>query len=252
MSDELDFAGKVALVTGASRGIGAAIVSALGQRGARCIVNYVSDPDGRNEADARTVAAALPDAQIVQADVGDASQVMQMAEFVRGSFGGLDILVNNAGILRERTIRKMTSDDWDLPLRINLTGTFNCIHGLLDLIRPDGRIVNVSSVSGNLGFFGHAGYATSKAGILALTRVAARELAKSRITVNAIAPGFIQTEMTRGMPPQTVDRITEQIPLGRWGSSEDVVGAVLFLCSPLARYITGQTIHVNGGYYMGG
>jgi 3-oxoacyl-[acyl-carrier protein] reductase len=252
MSDELDFSGKVALVTGASRGIGAGIITALGQRGARCIVNYVSDPDGRNEADARAVAAALADARIVQADVGSVSEVAALAQFVRDSFGGLDILVNNAGILRERTLKKMTGDDWELPLRINLTGTFNCIRSLLELIRPDGRIVNISSVSGSVGLFGHAGYATSKAGIVALTKVAARELARNRITVNAVAPGFIQTEMTRSMPQAAVQKITEQIPLGCWGNVQDVVGVVLFLCSPLARYITGQTIHVNGGYYMGG
>jgi 3-oxoacyl-[acyl-carrier protein] reductase len=251
MSNELDFSGKVALVTGGSRGIGAGIVAALGTRGASCVINYVSDPDGRNEADAQRVARSLPAAKIVGADVGDASQVSAMAEFVRREFGGLDILVNNAGILRERSMKKMTPEDWDLTLRINLTGTFNCIQKLSELVRRDGRIVNISSVSGNLGFFGHAGYATSKAGIVALTKVAARELARNRITVNAITPGFIQTEMTSYMSEEAVKKTTEQVPLGRWGTIEDVVGAALFLCSPLSQYITGQTLHVNGGFYMG-
>jgi len=181
MKDAFDFSGKVALVTGSSRGIGASIITAFGQLGARCAVNYVADAEGRNKADAERVAAAFPDARVFQCNVGNPVQVGATMEQVKSVFGGLDILVNNAGILLDRTIKKMTLDEWEAVLRVNLTGAFNCIQQAIPILRPGGRIVNISSVSGQLGFFGQANYSASKAGLMALTKVAARELARQTL-----------------------------------------------------------------------
>lgn len=250
MNGAIDLTGKVALVTGSSRGIGAGIIRALGECGAVCIVSYVADTAGKNEAGAKQVAAEIDSPHLVQCDVGNASEVAAMLRFVQERLGGLDILVNNAGILRDRTIKKMTADDWDDVLRINLTGTFHCIQQAATILRPGGRIVNLSSVSGQLGFFGQANYSASKAGVIALTKTAARELARQQITVNAVAPGFIDTDMTRTMPADVTQKFIEQIPLARIGTVDDVVNAVRFLCSPASQYITGQVLHVNGGFYM--
>ena len=251
MSNWLDFTGKVALVTGSSRGIGAGMVQALNQFGARCIVNYVDGLQGRNKSDSQNVAATLKDPLIVECDVGNLGSVTAMMDQVRQQAGGLDILINNAGIIRDRTIKKMTESEWDDVLRVNLTGTYHCIQQAIPLLRNGGRIVNLSSITGQLGLFGQANYASTKAGIMALTRVAARELAKQQITVNAIAPGVIDTDMTRSMGPEIVKRLADQVPLGRVGRVEDVVDAALFLCSEHAQYITGQVLHVSGGFYMG-
>lgn len=250
VSDDYDFSDKVALVTGSSRGIGAGTIAAFGQRGARCVVTYVADGSGKNEADAKRVAAGIPGAIVLQCDVSKPDDVAAMMKAVQEQFGGLDILVNNAGILIDRTIKKMTLDEWDKVLRVNLHGTFHCIQAAIPLLRGGGRVVSLSSLTGQVGFFGQANYASSKAGIMALTKVAARELARNQITVNAIAPGFINTEMSRGMPEDVTRQFLEKIPVGRFGEVEDVVAAILFLCSPAARYITGQVLHVNGGFYM--
>jgi 3-oxoacyl-[acyl-carrier protein] reductase len=250
MDNAFDLSGKVALVTGGSRGIGAGIVRALAARGARCAINYVDDPGGRNRADAQALAAGLNDPVLLQCDVGDAGQVAAMMEQVRESLGGLDILVNNAGILRDRTLKKINQSDWDDVLRINLSGVFSCIKSAALLLRTGGRIVNIASVSAYLGVFGQANYASAKAGVIALTKVAARELARQGITVNAVAPGVIDTDMTRALSPEALQRLLEQVPLGRFGSIEDVVNAVMFLCSPASGYVTGQVIHVNGGMFM--
>src|SRR5205809_8035475 len=250
MKDALDFRGKVALVTGSSRGIGAGIITALGQLGGRCLVNYLADPEGRNRQDAERVAATLPDARVIPCDVGKPEQVNAMMEQVKKEFGGLDILVNNAGVLQDRTIKKMRLEEWELVLRVNLTGAFNCIQQAAPILRPGGRIVNISSVSGQLGFFGQANYSASKAGLMALTKVAARELAKQQITVNAIAPGFIDTEMSQNMPEDVAKQFLAQVPLGRSGRADDGVFPVLFLCSRYAEYLTGQVIHVSGGFFM--
>ena len=245
-----DFTGKVALVTGSSRGIGAGIVRALDEKGARCVVNYFVDPMGRNRAAAEAVAASIRNAPLVECDVSDPAQVQVMMSRIESECGGLDILVNNAGILRDRTIKKMSEDEWESVLRVNLTGAFHCIRHALPILRPGGRIVNLASVSGQLGMFGQANYAASKAGLIALTKVAARELARKQITVNAVAPGFIQTEMTRDLPEDVVGQALAALPVGHFGEIADVVNAALFLCSADAGYITGQVLNVNGGYLM--
>jgi 3-oxoacyl-[acyl-carrier protein] reductase len=250
MSEPFDFTGKVALVTGSSRGIGAGIITALGKRGAKCIVNYFEEGQGRNKSDAERVAAEIKDARLIQCDVSNFDEVASMAANIQKDFGGLDILVNNAGLLRDKTMKKMTPEEFESVMRVNLFGPFYTIQRLLELMRPEGRILNMASVAALAGFFGQANYAASKAGLIALTKVAARELARQKITVNAIAPGFIDTEMTRGMPEDVTKKFVEQIPLGRFGTVDDIVGAALWLCSPLARYVTGQVIHVNGGFYM--
>jgi 3-oxoacyl-[acyl-carrier protein] reductase len=245
-------AGKTALVTGSSRGIGAATARALAAYGARCVVNYVADDASRNKAEAESVARDCPNSLIIECDVSNADQVRAMTARIQSELGGLDVLVNNAGIIRDRSIKKMSADEWESVLRVNLTGTFNCIQQVQPVIRTGGRIVNLASVAGVLGFFGQANYASSKAAVIALTKVAAREMARQQVTVNAVAPGFIDTEMTKTMPPDVTQKFLEQVPLGRMGTVDDIAGAIVFLCSPLASYITGQVLHVNGGFHMAG
>jgi 3-oxoacyl-[acyl-carrier protein] reductase len=250
MSEPFDFAGKVVLVTGSSRGIGAGLINAFARAGARCVVNYVADAAGRNKADAEAVAAGTKDALVIECDVASDSSVAAMMKQVADKLGGLDILVNNAGILRDKTLKKMSIDDWNAVIAVNLTGPANCLRHATPILRPGGRIVNISSLSGFAGMFGQANYAATKAGVVALTKVAARELAKEQITVNAIAPGVIETEIIAGVPEEMKKKYLEQIPLGRFGQVDDIVDAALFLCSPMAKYITGQVIHVNGGMLM--
>ena len=246
----IDFSGKVVLVTGSSRGIGAGMIRAFAKLGAKCIVNYVRDADGRNESDADKLASEIGAELLLECNVADFARVGEMMKDVADKFGGLDILVNNAGILRDKTIKKMGREDFDAVVQVNLGGAFNTIHHANSVLRNGGRIVNISSVAGIMGFFGQANYASSKAGIIALTKVAARELARQQINVNAIAPGFVETEIIKDMPADVTNKFIEQIPLGRLGNVGDVVNATLFLCSPLADYITGQVINVNGGFYM--
>jgi 3-oxoacyl-[acyl-carrier protein] reductase len=242
---------KLALVTGSSRGIGAATATALTKAGARCLINFAPDPQDQNRADAERLASALPGGRTVQCDVSDPTQVAAMMDMVRRDFGALDILVNNAGILRDRSLKKMTQDDWNTVLGVNLTGTFNCIRQATPLLRPGGRIVNIASLSGCVAFFGQAAYAASKAGVMALTRAAAIELARQQITANAVAPGVVaDTEMSRAIPEEARQALLAQVPLQRFATPADIAATVLFLCSPAAAYITGQVIHVNGGTYM--
>jgi 3-oxoacyl-[acyl-carrier protein] reductase len=251
MSDPFDFTGKVALVTGSSRGIGAGMASALAQRGARCVINYVADPEGRNLADAESVAGGLPDACVLPCDVGDSGQVAAMMAEIEQKFGGFDILVNNAGILRDRTLGKMTEDDWRAVLRVNLDGAFHCIQKASPILRAGGRIVNVSSVSGWIGLFGQANYAASKAGLIGLARSIARELGSRSITANVIAPGFISTDMTAQLSEARRDQILANVPLGRYGVVDEVAATAVFLASDAAAYISGVVLPVDGGLGMG-
>jgi 3-oxoacyl-[acyl-carrier protein] reductase len=251
MSDPLDFTSKVVLVTGSSRGLGAEMVKAFGQRGAQSVVNYLPDPQGQNKADAMKVADALVDALVIDCDVTQPQQVEAMMKQIQEQRGGLDILVNNSGVINDRTIRKLTLDDFENVLRVNLIGAFNVTQKAAAILRGGGRVINMSSVSGQMGLFGQANYSSSKAGIIALTKVSAREFARQKITVNAIAPGFIDVGMSKGMPEEVAQNFIKQIPLGRLGETHEIVDAALFLASPMASYITGHVLNVNGGFYMG-
>jgi 3-oxoacyl-[acyl-carrier protein] reductase len=251
MNDPLDFSGKIVLVTGSSRGIGAEMIEAFGKHGAKCVVNYVVDPVGQNKADAETVAKKLTDPLVIECDVTKPDQVEAMMKQIQDRHSGLDILINNSGIIRDRTIKKMSMEEFESVVRVNLTGTFNVTQKAAAVLREDGRIINMSSVSGEMGLFGQANYSSSKAAIIALTKVSAREFARQNVTVNAIAPGFIDVGMSKDMPDEVTENFKKQIPLGRLGDVNEIVNAALFLASPMASYITGHVLNVNGGFYMG-
>src|SRR3954471_3254948 len=251
MNDPLDFSDKVVLVTGSSRGIGAEMIKAFDQRNARCVINYVTDPSGQNKADSEGVAKSIKDPLVVECDVTKPDQAEAMMKQIQERHGGLDILVNNSGIIRDRTMKKMSLEEFESIIRVNLTGTFNVTQKAMAILRENGRVINLSSVSGQMGLFGQANYSSSKAAIIALTKVSARELARQNISVNAIAPGFIDVGMSKGMPDEVTASFTKQIPLGRLGDVSEVVNAALFLASPMASYITGHVLNVNGGFYMG-
>jgi 3-oxoacyl-[acyl-carrier protein] reductase len=249
MSD-LDFTGKVVLVTGSSRGIGAEMVKAFDKRGARCVVNYVADAQGQNKSDATNVANELNEPLLVECNVTRPEQVETMMKQIQDRHGGLDVLVNNSGIISDRTIKKMSIEEFESIIRVNLIGTFVVTQKAGPLLRGGGRVINMSSVSGQLGLFGQANYSSSKAAIIALTKVSAREFARQNITVNAIAPGFIDIGMSKGMPDEVTQKFIKAIPLGRLGRVEEIVEAALFLASSDASYITGQVLNVNGGFFM--
>ena len=251
MPDPLDFSGKVVLVTGSSRGIGAEMVKTFGQCGAQCVVNYVTDAQGQNKTDATNVASELNEPLMIECDVMQPAQVEAMMKQIQDRHGGLDILVNNSGIISDRTIKKMSMETFESVVHVNLSGTFTVTQKAGAILRNGGRIINMSSVSGQLGLFGQANYSSSKAAIIALTKVSAREFARQNITVNAIAPGFIDVGMSKGMPDEVTQNFIKQIPLGRLGDVSEIVNAALFLASPMASYITGHILNVNGGFYMG-
>jgi 3-oxoacyl-[acyl-carrier protein] reductase len=251
LNDPLDFSEKTVLVTGSSRGIGAEMIKAFGRRGAKCVVNYVADSENKNKADAESVAKELKDPLVIECDVANPEQVEAMMKQIQDRHAGLDVLVNNSGIIRDRTIKKMSLEEFESVVRVNLTGTFNVTQKAVAILRSGGRIVNLSSVSGQMGLFGQANYSSSKAAIIALTKVSARELARQNITVNAIAPGFIDVGMSKGMTDEVTENFKKQIPLGRLGDVNEIVNAALFLASPMSSYITGHVLNVNGGFYMG-
>src|SRR5947209_3917148 len=229
------FSGKVVLVTGSSRGMGAAILEGFARAGATCVVNYFDDPGGQNRRDAEQTAERLRQLQapvhVFEADVRRYESVEALLQRVRAAAGGLDVLVNNAGIIRDRTVKKMSPDEWHSVLETNLDGVFHCCKLGAEILRDGGRIVNISSISGVVGFHGQANYAAAKAGVIALTKVLAKELARRGITVNAVAPGVIQTPMIGAIRPEVLAEYEKQIPLGRLGRPEDVANTVPFLAS---------------------
>jgi 3-oxoacyl-[acyl-carrier protein] reductase len=240
--------GQVALVTGGGRGIGSATVRALAREGAAVAVNY-----SRSREEAEAVASRIREAGgravAIQADVSDAGQAERLIEETCAQLGRLDVLVNDAGITRDNLLLRMGEAEWDAVLDVNLKGTFLCTKAALRpmLRQKGGRIVNVTSVVGISGQAGQANYAASKAGIIGFTRSVAREVASRGILVNAVAPGYIETQMTDALPAERRELLLRQIPLGRIGQPEDVAGVILFLCSPQASYITGQVLVVDGG-----
>lgn len=241
---------KTAIVTGASRGIGKAIAVALAREGATVVINDLSQEAA--EATAAEIRANNGRAIAMAADVADSAQVETMVTRVMEECGRIDILVNNAGITRDTLLLRMKEEDWDAVLNVNLKGVFNCTKAVSRFMikQRSGVIVNIASVVAVMGNIGQANYAAAKAGILGFTKAVARELASRGIRVNAVAPGYIQTDMTEKIPEEIKAKLIESIPLGFIGQPEDVAGAVLFLVSPAARYITGQTLHVNGGMVM--
>jgi 3-oxoacyl-[acyl-carrier protein] reductase len=247
------FPDKVVLVTGSSRGMGAAILEAFAAAGATCVLNYLDDPGGANRKDAEQVAerirAAGAPVYLLDADVSRYESVEELMKRVVDAAGGLDILVNNAGIIRDRTVKKMTQGEWHSVLETNLDGVFYCTKLGADVLRDNGRIVNVASIAGIHAFPGQANYAAAKAGVIALTKVLARELARRGITVNAVAPGVVQTPMLESLRPEVLAEYVKQIPVGRLGRPEDVANAVLFFACEEAAYITGQTLPITGGWF---
>ncbi len=248
-----DFSGKVVLVTGSSRGMGAAILEAFASAGATCLLNYFEDADGQNRRDAEETAVRLRAHQapvhLLAADVSRYDEVERLMKQAAEIAGGLDILVNNAGILRDRTVKKMSPDEWHSVLKTNLDGVFYCSKLGTEIMRDNGRIVNIASISGIVGMHGQANYAAAKAGVIALTKVLAKEVAKRGITVNAVAPGVIQTPMLGGLKPEVLAEYAKQIPAGRVGRPEDVAHAVLFLACEESSYISGQTLPITGGWF---
>ncbi|WP_341282446.1 3-oxoacyl-[acyl-carrier-protein] reductase [Paenibacillus sp. FSL H8-0537] len=243
--------GKKALVTGASRGIGRAIAIALAEAGADVAINYSGSEAAAAET-AQAVEALGRRAIVLQANVGKAAEFDAMVKDVLEQFGAIDILVNNAGITRDNLIMRMKEEEFDQVIETNLKGVFNGIKAVTRSMmkQRSGRIINISSVVGVLGNPGQANYVAAKAGVIGLTKASAKELASRGITVNCVAPGFIQTEMTDKLPEEMKESLVAQIPLARLGSSEDIAAAVRFLASDAAGYMTGQTVHVDGGMYM--
>lgn len=243
--------GKVALVTGASRGIGRAIALKLAADGCNVVVNYA----GCEAAAAETVAKIKElgrEAIMVKANVSSADDVNEMFKTALDSFGQIDILVNNAGITRDNLMMRMKEDEWDDVIDTNLKGVFNCIKAATRpmMKQRSGRIINITSVVGVLGNPGQANYVAAKAGVIGLTKTAARELASRGITVNAVAPGFIDTDMTAVLPEDVKASMITEIPLARFGHADEIASVVHFLASDAAAYMTGQTLHVDGGMYM--
>lgn len=242
---------KSTLVTGASRGIGRSIALQLAEEGYNVAVNYAGSKE-KAEAVVEEIKAKGVDSFAIQANVADADEVKAMIKEVVSQFGSLDVLVNNAGITRDNLLMRMKEQEWDDVIDTNLKGVFNCIQKATPqmLRQRSGAIINLSSVVGAVGNPGQANYVATKAGVIGLTKSAARELASRGITVNAVAPGFIVSDMTDALSDELKEQMLTQIPLARFGQDTDIANTVAFLASDKAKYITGQTIHVNGGMYM--
>ncbi|MCH5376493.1 MAG: 3-oxoacyl-[acyl-carrier-protein] reductase [Planctomycetes bacterium] len=242
---------RTALVTGGSRGIGRAIAIALAEAGADVAVNYQHSADAAREVCSESRALGVR-SHAYQCDVSHPDETRLMVERVRNDFGRVDILVNNAGITRDKSFLKMTPDMWEEVIETNLKGPVDVIRSVLPIMIESGwgRVINIASIIGQTGNFGQANYSAAKGALIALTKTLARETARREVTVNAVAPGFIETDMTKGLSHEALQSIKVATPLGRLGRPEEVAAAVVFLATPAASYITGQVISVNGGMYM--
>ena len=243
--------GAIAIVTGASRGIGSAIAEELGQGGARVVVNYARSREPAEELVKKLMDNGAPQAIAIQADVADADQAARLIEQTREQFGCIDVLVNNAGITIDRTLKNLSVEDWNTVIQVNLNSYFYMVKAALScfMTQHHGKIVNISSFVGQAGNFGQANYSAAKAGIIGFTKTAALELARYHVTVNAVCPGFIETEMFTNMPEKAKEAVVKRIPLGRVGTAEEIARAVRYLIVD-GDYITGQTLDINGGIYM--
>jgi 3-oxoacyl-[acyl-carrier protein] reductase len=242
---------RIALVTGASRGIGRAIAISLAKHDCFVIVNYSASPEAAQET-LNAIREVGGDGEVVKFSVQDSQAVEDAFEGIKGRHGRLDILVNNAGISRDGLVLRMKDEEWLATLAVNLNGAFFCSRAAARLMlkAKKGRIINISSVVGEMGNAGQVPYVSSKAGLIGMTKSLARELASRNITVNAVAPGFIETDMTDALDTKLKEEHSKSIPLGRFGRAEEVAELVTFLCSENAAYITGQTVGINGGMYM--
>ena len=248
----MQFAGKAAIVTGGSRGIGRAIALRLAAGGAKVVVNYHSNEAAASEV-VEQVRAGGGEAVAVQADVSQPAQAQALIDAAQKAFGRVDILINNAGTTRDTLIMRMSEEDWDLVVDTNLKGAFNCIKAATrPMMRQRyGRIVNVTSVSGLAGNAGQANYAAAKAGLVGLTKTVAKELGSRNITCNAVAPGYVPTDLTGTLPPELVELAIQRTILGRAGTGEDIAAAVAFLACDDASFVTGQVLTVDGGLSLG-
>jgi 3-oxoacyl-[acyl-carrier protein] reductase len=244
----MEFADKVAVVTGSSRGIGRAIALRLAESDAKVVVNYQGNEAAANEV-VKQIEAAGGEAIAVQADVSQVAEAQALIDTAKKAFGRVDILVNNAGTTRDTLIMRMTEEEWDVVIDTNLKGSFNCIKAVSrQMMRQrSGRIVNITSVAGIGGNPGQANYASAKAGLIGLTKTVAKELGSRGITCNAVAPGFVPTDLTASVPKDLLQVAIERTPLGRMGTPEDMAAAVAFLASDQASFITGQILAVDGG-----
>jgi 3-oxoacyl-[acyl-carrier protein] reductase len=247
-----DFTGKIALVTGASRGIGRAIATTLAQGKASVALNYAGNEAAAKEAAALCEQAGAPRVKLLRFDVADPAACNAAVDEIVKDWGGLHVLVNNAGISVDQLIMRFKDEDWERTLDVNLTGTFNLVRAASRpmMKQRGGAIVNVTSVVGEMGNAGQAAYAAAKAGQIGLTKSIARELASRNIRVNAVAPGFIDTDMTAGLPEAARAKMLENIALGRLGTAQEVADCVAWLASDKASYVTGDVLRVNGGMYM--
>ena len=246
----MSLTGKIAVVTGSAQGIGQAIATTLAQEGADVVVADLNADRCQETVD--RIQQLGRKAIAVSVNVGDWDQVKAMVDHVLKELGRIDVLVNNAGITRDGLLMRMKEEDWQAVLQVNLTGTFFCAKAVLPTMsrQRSGRIVNIASIVGAIGNAGQANYAASKAAVIGLTKTIAREYASRNITINAVAPGFIDTAMTQELSADTKEVLLNQIPLKRLGQSSDIANAVSFLCSEKAGYITGHVLHVNGGMHM--
>ncbi len=247
----IDLSGKTALITGASQGIGRQIARTFHKAGANVAINHLGLPN--TTVDAQALADELnlirtDSAIIIAADVAQPEQVKSMMGEVQAWQDGLDYLVNNAAIIKDRTIAKMSFDEWDAVIDVNLSGVFYCCKFGLEIMRDHGAIVSFGSIAAIEGFFGQANYAAAKAGVQSMMRVLSREAARRHIRANAVAPGVIDTSMAATIPAAVQAEMLKNVPLNRFGTTEEVANVVLFLCSPLASYMTGQTLEINGGW----